>query len=240
MILFPAIDLKDGRCVRLRRGSFDEITVFNEDPAAQASAFEAMGFRWLHVVDLDGAVHGASANAGAVAKILSAARIPVQVGGGLRRLEDIDYWLTAGATRVVIGTAAVRDPALVREAARLYPERIAVAIDAREGHVAVAGWAEQTEIHAVDLARRMEEAGVGCLIVTDIGRDGLKTGVNVDFVGEVADAVHVPVIASGGVAAVADIEALRARPGRPITGAILGRALYDGDVDAAAALAAAA
>lgn len=240
MILFPAIDLKDGQCVRLREGRMDRATVFNRDPGAQARAFEEQGFKWIHVVDLDGAFAGKTANAGAVARILSSVRIPVQIGGGVRNLESVAYWIDAGATRVILGTAAVRDPAFVREAAREYPERIAVGIDAREGRVAVAGWAEQTELDAVELAKKFEGAGIAALIVTDIGRDGLKKGVNVDFTGAMADAVSIPVIASGGVRDVNDIHALRERRGRAIHGAILGRALYDGDINPEAALAAAA
>jgi phosphoribosylformimino-5-aminoimidazole carboxamide ribotide isomerase len=240
MILYPAIDLKDGRCVRLKRGDMAEATVFNEDPGAQAAAFEAAGFSWLHVVDLDGAVSGAQVNAGAVASILAGVRMPVQIGGGVRSLEHVERWLEAGASRVILGTVAVRDPDLVRSAARRFPDRIAVGIDARDGRVAVSGWAEQTEIDAIDLALRFEDSGVAAVIVTDIGRDGLKSGVNVAFTGAMADAVQVPVIASGGVAGVADIRALRARPGRAIAGAILGRALYDGDIVAADALQAAA
>ncbi len=239
MILFPAIDLKDGQCVRLREGRMDRATVFNRDPGAQAAAFEEQGFKWIHVVDLDGAFAGKTANAGAVARILSSVRIPVQIGGGVRNLESIAYWIDAGATRVILGTAAVRDPAFVREAARKYPERIAVGIDAREGRVAVAGWAEQTELDAVELAKKFEGAGIAALIVTDIGRDGLKKGVNVDFTGAMADAVSIPVIASGGVRDVNDIHALRERRGRAIHGAILGRALYDGDIRPDEALAAA-
>ena len=240
MILFPAIDLKDGQCVRLREGRMDRATVFNRDPGAQARTFEEQGFRWIHVVDLDGAFAGKTANAGAVARILSSVRIPVQIGGGVRNLESIAYWIDAGATRVILGTAAVRDPAFVREAAREYPERIAVGIDARDGRVAVSGWAEQTELDAIELARKFEGAGIAALIVTDIGRDGLKKGVNVDFTGAMADAVSIPVIASGGVRDVNDIHALRERRGRAVHGAILGRALYDGDINPEAALAAAA
>ncbi len=240
MILFPAIDLKDGLCVRLREGKMDAATIFNRDPGAQARTFQDQGFHWIHVVDLDGAFAGTSLNAGAVARILSAVKIPVQVGGGVRTLESVSYWLDAGASRVILGTAAVRDPAFVREAARLYPERIAVGIDARDGRVAVSGWAEQTDINAIDLAMHFEDAGVAALIVTDIGRDGLKKGVNVDFTGMIADAVTIPVIASGGVRDVNDIRALKARPGRTIHGAVLGRALYDGDFAPAEALAVAA
>jgi len=240
MILYPAIDLKDGQCVRLREGRMDRATIFNRDPGAQAMAFQDQGFQWIHVVDLDGAFAGKTANAGAVARILSSVSIPVQVGGGVRTLESIAYWLDAGATRVILGTAAVKDPAFVREAARLYPERVAVGIDAREGRVAVAGWADQTDLDAIELAKKFEGAGIAALIVTDIGRDGLKKGVNVDFTGAMADAVTIPVIASGGVRDVNDIHALRERRGRAVAGAIVGRALYDGDIDPAAALEAAA
>ncbi len=239
MILYPAIDLKDGKCVRLAEGRMDEATIFNESPAEQAALFQSGGFHWLHVVDLDGATSGAPKNAGAVAQILATARIPVQIGGGVRTIESIDYWIDAGATRVILGTAAVRNPALVREAAREFPDRIAVGIDARGGMVAVEGWVEQTDISAADLARKFEDAGVAALIVTDIGRDGLKTGVNLALTQEVANAVTIPVIASGGVKSVDDISALRALPGRAIAGCILGRALYDGDIDPAAALKAA-
>jgi len=240
LILFPAIDLKDGQCVRLREGRMDAATIFNRDPGAQARTFQDQGFAWIHVVDLDGAFAGASLNAGAVARILSAVKVPVQVGGGVRTLDSVTYWLDAGASRVILGTAAVRDPKFVREAARLYPERIAVGIDARDGRVAVSGWAEQTDINAIDLAMHFEDAGVAALIVTDIGRDGLKKGVNIDFTGALADAVTIPVIASGGVKDVGDIRALKARPGRAIHGAILGRALYDGDISPEEALAVAA
>ncbi|MDX2235278.1 MAG: 1-(5-phosphoribosyl)-5-[(5-phosphoribosylamino)methylideneamino]imidazole-4-carboxamide isomerase [Hyphomonadaceae bacterium] len=239
MILFPAIDLKDGQCVRLREGRMDAATIFNRDPGAQARTFQQQGFAWIHVVDLDGAFAGASLNTGAVARILSAVTLPVQIGGGVRTLESVEFWLNAGAARVILGTAAVRDPAFVREAARRHPGAIAVGVDARDGRVAVSGWAEQTDINAIDLAMHFEDAGVAALIVTDIGRDGLKKGVNVAFTGAIADAVTIPVIASGGVAGVDDITALKARPGRAIHGAIIGRALYDGDLDAQAALAAA-
>ena len=240
MILFPAIDLKDGQCVRLREGRMDAATIFNRDPGAQARTFQDQGFGWIHVVDLDGAFAGTSLNAGAVARILSAVKVPVQVGGGVRTLESITYWLDAGASRVILGTAAVRDPAFVREAARLYPGAIAVGIDARDGRVAVSGWSEQTDINAIDLAMHFEDAGVAALIVTDIGRDGLKRGVNVAFTGMIADAVTIPVVASGGVKDVGDIRALKDRPGRAIHGAILGRALYDGDISPSEALAVAA
>jgi phosphoribosylformimino-5-aminoimidazole carboxamide ribotide isomerase len=240
MILYPAIDLKEGQCVRLSEGRMDQATIFNADPANQAIVFQTAGFSWLHVVDLDGAFAGEPKNAGAVARILSQASIPVQVGGGVRTIQHISYWLNAGASRVILGTAAVRDPELVRWAARDWPSQIAVALDCRDGKVAVAGWAEQTELAVADMAKRFEDAGVAALIVTDISRDGLKTGVNVELSGAVADAVSIPVIASGGVRSVDDITALKARPGRPIHGVILGRALYDGDIEARAAIAAAA
>lgn len=240
MILYPAIDLKDGLCVRLAEGRMDQATIFNEDPAAQAVIFQTAGFSWLHVIDLDGAFAGAPKNAGAVARILEKASIPVQVGGGVRGMEGITYWLNAGASRVILGTSAVRDPNLVRQAARDFPNQIAVAIDSRDGKVAVSGWAEMTELHVTDMARRFEDAGVATLIVTDIARDGLKTGINVELTGAVADAVSIPVIASGGLKSVDDIAALKARAGRPVHGVILGRALYDGDISAREALKAAA
>jgi phosphoribosylformimino-5-aminoimidazole carboxamide ribotide isomerase len=240
MILFPAIDLKGGRCVRLTEGRLDTETVFNEDPVAQAELFQTAGFSWLHVVDLDGSASGKPEHAGAIARILAATAIPVQVGGGVRSVETVSYWVDAGATRVILGTAAVRDPDMVRTAAREFPERIGMALDSRDGRVAVTAWTEQTDISVIDLAKRFEDVGVACLIVTDIGRDGRKSGVNVEFTGAVADAVSIPVIASGGVRDIADIRALRHRPGRPIYGAIIGRALYDGDIDPKAALAAAA
>lgn len=241
MILYPAIDLKDGRCVRLVEGRMDDATIFNEDPAEQAVRFQTAGFPWIHVVDLDGAIHGSPRNAGAIAGILARAMIPVQVGGGVRSMSAVSYWIDAGVSRVVIGTAALKDPAFVREAAREYPERIAVAIDTRDGKVAVSGWVEQSEIDATDLAARFADAGVAALIVTDIRRDGLKTGINVDLTGRMADAVPIPVIASGGARSVDDITALKARQGRrAIHGVILGRALYDGDIRPAEAIAAAA
>ncbi len=239
MLIIPAIDLKDGRCVRLAEGRMEDATIFNEDPAAQATLFQTAGFEWLHVVDLDGAFAGEPKNAGAVMGILDRLHIPVQVGGGVRSIESVTFWLNAGASRVILGTAAVRDPALVRHAAREFPQQIAVALDTRAGKVAVAGWAEQTEVNAADMARRFEDAGVAALIVTDIARDGLKTGVNVTLTGQIADAVTIPVIASGGVKSVADIAALKARTGRAIHGCILGRALYDGDINPQSALAAA-
>ena len=237
--LYPAIDLKDGRCVRLLRGEMDAATVFNDDPADQAMRFGRAGFDQLHVVDLNGAFEGRSANAAAVRAILSVAGVPVQLGGGVRDLDAVGNWLKLGVSRVILGTAAVRNPELVRQAARSFPGQVAVGVDARDGKVAVEGWAETSDVDAVELARRMEEAGVAALIVTDIARDGAMLGVNVEAVGAVSDAVAIPVIASGGVSSRDDIRALRARPGRPIAGAVIGRALYEGALSPADALAAA-
>ena len=237
MKLYPAIDLKDGVCVRLLRGEMMTATSFNDDPADQALRFSAMGFEALHVVDLNGAFEGHSVNHNAVASILDVMMgAPVQLGGGIRDMDGIERWLDAGVSRVILGTAAVRDPTLVKNAARLFPGHVAVGIDAREGRVAVQGWAETTEMRAVELAKAFEGCGVGAIIVTDISRDGLKTGVNIDLTGELADAVSIPIIASGGVRDIADLRALKARPGNPIEGAILGRALYDGDIDPTEAL----
>ncbi|MEM1105424.1 MAG: 1-(5-phosphoribosyl)-5-[(5-phosphoribosylamino)methylideneamino]imidazole-4-carboxamide isomerase [Pseudomonadota bacterium] len=239
--LYPAIDLKSGACVRLVRGEMDQATTFNADPADQAARFADMGFEYLHVVDLDGAFAGASANGGAVRAILEAARVPVQLGGGIRSRAQIEAWLEAGVSRVILGTAALRDPDLVREAAQALPGQVVVGIDARGGRVAVEGWAETSDMEAPELARAFEGCGVAAVIVTDIGRDGLKRGVNTALTRQVADAVSIPVIASGGVARVADITDLRAADGRrPLAGCVLGRALYDGDIDPVAALAAAA
>ena len=236
MILYPAIDLKDGRCVRLLHGDLNKETVFNTSPADQAQQFQKQGFSWLHVVDLNGAVEGRPVNATAVADIMNAISIPVQLGGGVRTMAAIEAWIEAGIDRVILGTVAVKDPALVKAAARQWPEQIAVAIDARDGMVATEGWIGASDLGVIELARRFEDAGVAALIVTDIGRDGAMVGVNVDQVGEVADAVSIPVIASGGIASVRDIELLKARPGVPIAGAVLGRSLYEGAVDPAQAL----
>jgi phosphoribosylformimino-5-aminoimidazole carboxamide ribotide isomerase len=238
MKLYPAIDLKDGVCVRLLRGEMASATSFNDDPADQALRFAAMGFEALHVVDLNGAFEGMSVNHNAVASILDVMRAPVQLGGGIRDLSGIEHWLDSGVDRVILGTAAVRDPELVRSAARAFPGQVAVGIDARNGLVAVQGWAETTDMQAIELAKQFEGCGVAALIVTDIGRDGTKAGVNVELTGMIADTVSIPVIASGGVKSVADLIALKARTGRPIAGAILGRALYDGDIDPKEALAA--
>jgi len=240
VILYPAIDLKDGRCVRLLRGDMDAATVFNDDPADQARRFEAAGFGWLHVVDLNGAVEGRSANAEAVRAILGAVRLPVQLGGGVRTFEAVAGWLEAGVRRVILGTAAVRDPALVRRAATAFPGQVVVGIDARDGMASVDGWTTSSDLGATELARRFEDAGVAAIIMTDIGRDGAMGGVNVEATGRLADAAAIPVIASGGVAGAADIAALKAWPGRPIAGAVLGRALYEGALTPADALAAAA
>ena len=230
MILYPAIDLKGGRCVRLLRGEMDAATVYGEDPAAQAAAFEVAGCRWLHVVDLDGAFAGRSANGAAVEAILARVSVPVQLGGGVRDRAALEGWLEKGVARVILGTAAVRDPAFVREAARAWPGRVAVGIDARGGRVAVEGWAETTGIEAVDLARRYEDAGVAALVYTDIERDGALSGPNVEATAALARAVSIPVIASGGVSSLDDLRALR-DCGAPLDGAISGRALYDGRID---------
>jgi phosphoribosylformimino-5-aminoimidazole carboxamide ribotide isomerase len=237
MILFPAIDLKDGRCVRLEQGDMARATTFNADPAAQARAFAEAGFRYLHVVDLNGAFEGRSVNGEAVAAILAAIDIPVQLGGGIRDLAAIEGWLARGMGRVILGTVAVNDPELVKEAARKFPGRIAVGIDARAGRVAVRGWAEETSMQAVDLARRFEDAGVAAIIYTDIERDGILAGINWDATLALARAVSIPVIASGGLASIADIRRLTEPDAQVLEGAISGRALYDGRLDAREALA---
>jgi phosphoribosylformimino-5-aminoimidazole carboxamide ribotide isomerase len=237
VILFPAIDLKDGACVRLEQGDMARATVFHRDPAAQAQAFEAQGFEYLHVVDLDGAFAGKPVNVAAVERIVEATTIPVQLGGGIRDIDTVEAWLDKGVTRVIIGTAAVRDPAFVAEAASVYPARVAVALDARGGRVAVKGWAETSELTALDVAKRFEDAGVAALIYTDIARDGLLTGLNLEATIVLAEAVGVPVIASGGLASIEDVKALLQPRARKIAGAVAGRTLYDGRLDAAAALA---
>ena len=237
MILFPAIDLKDGVCVRLEQGDMARATVFNRDAASQAQSFVAEGFEYLHVVDLDAAFAGRPVNVMAVERIIESVPLPVQLGGGLRDMTAIAGWLEKGVDRAIIGTAAVRDPALVKEAARAFPGRIAVGLDARDGKVAVEGWAASSELSALDIARRFEDAGVAAIIYTDISRDGLLKGLNLDATIALADAVATPVIASGGLASMADIEALLAPRAARLAGAIAGRALYDGRLNAAAALA---
>lgn len=238
-ILFPAIDLKDGECVRLKLGLMEEATVYNADPADQAKAFRAQGFTHLHVVDLNGAFEGRAVNAGAVDAILGAVGtdMKVQLGGGIRRMEDIERWLDKGLSRVILGTVAVRDPELVREAAKRFPGRVAVGIDAKGGYVAVEGWAESSTLTAIDLARRFEDVGVSAIIYTDIDRDGILAGINWDSTIELARAVGIPVIASGGLASMEDIERLAGLDAAILEGAISGRALYDGRIDPAEALA---
>lgn len=237
MILFPAIDLKDGLAVRLEQGDMARATVFNRDPAAQATEFETLGFRYLHLVDLDGAFAGKPVNAAAVERILESVSIPVQLGGGIRDIRTVEGWLEKGVTRVILGTAAVRDPEFVKQAAKAHPGRIAVGLDARDGRVAVEGWAETSDLAAVDIARRFEDAGVSAIIYTDISRDGLLKGLNLDATVALAEAVSLPVIASGGLASMADIEALLEPRAEKLEGAITGRALYDGRLDPRAALA---
>ena len=237
MILYPAIDLKEGRCVRLRQGDMAQATIFNADPAAQAARFEADGFRWLHVVDLDGAFAGKPVNAAAVEAILARVRFPLQLGGGIRDMATVEGWLSKGVARVIIGTAAVRDPDFVRQAAKAYPGKVAVGIDARGGVVAVEGWAETSTLSALDLGRRFEDAGVAAIVYTDIARDGMLQGLDMSGTRALAESLSIPVIASGGLASIADVEALLATENRRIAGAITGRALYDGRLDARAALA---
>jgi phosphoribosylformimino-5-aminoimidazole carboxamide ribotide isomerase len=237
VILFPAIDLKDGACVRLQQGDMARATVFSRDPAAQAQAFEAQGFEYLHVVDLNGAFAGKPVNASAVEAILRGISLPVQLGGGIRDLATIEMWLDRGVGRVIIGTAAVKDPQLVKEAARLWPGGVAVGLDARDGKVATEGWASSSELSALEIAQRFEDAGVAAIIYTDITRDGLLKGLNLDATIALADAIAVPVIASGGLASIEDVRRLLEPRSRRLEGAIAGRALYDGRLDPAAALA---
>jgi phosphoribosylformimino-5-aminoimidazole carboxamide ribotide isomerase len=236
VILYPAIDLKGGHCVRLVRGEMASATVFNTDPAAQARHFAEAGFSWLHVVDLDGAFAGHSVNGEAVRAIRQAVDLKIQLGGGIRDRAAIDNWLALGIDRIVLGTTALRDPTLVREAARTYPGRVVVGIDARDGHVAVEGWAETSDIGAITLARRFADAGVAAIVYTDIGRDGALTGVDAAAIGGFARFAGLPVIASGGVAGIEDIAALRRHEEDGVAGIICGRALYDGRLDARAAL----
>jgi phosphoribosylformimino-5-aminoimidazole carboxamide ribotide isomerase len=240
VIIFPAIDLKDGQCVRLKRGLMEEATIFNADPAAQARRFADQGFRWLHCVDLNGAFAGKSVNAEAIHAIRAAITLPIQLGGGIRDRAGVETWLDAGITRVILGTAALTNPAFVKEVARAYPGRIVVGADAKNGKVATQGWAEVSDLTPVELGKRFEDAGVAALLFTDIDGDGLLKGVNVKATAELAKALSIPVIASGGVGSLADIEALVAAREPNIEGVVVGRALYDGRIDPAAALAAAA
>jgi phosphoribosylformimino-5-aminoimidazole carboxamide ribotide isomerase len=237
VILFPAIDLKNGQCVRLEQGDMSRATVFSLDPAAQARAFAAQGFEYLHVVDLDGAFAGKPMNALAVEAMLKAVTLPVQLGGGIRDLKTMEGWLAKGISRVIIGTAAVRDPELVKAAARSFPGRVAVGLDAREGKVAVEGWAETSQVSALEIAQRFEDAGVATIIFTDIARDGLLKGLNLDATIALAEQISIPVIASGGFASIDDVKAMLQPRAKKLAGAIVGRALYDGRLDPVAALA---
>ncbi|MBN9595976.1 MAG: 1-(5-phosphoribosyl)-5-[(5-phosphoribosylamino)methylideneamino]imidazole-4-carboxamide isomerase [Afipia sp.] len=236
VILFPAIDLKNGQCVRLEQGDMARATVFNLDPAAQAKTFETQGFEYLHVVDLDGAFAGKPVNAHAVEDMLKSVKFPVQLGGGIRDLATVEAWLSKGIRRVIIGTAAVRDPALVKEAAKKFPGQVAVGLDARDGKVAVEGWAETSTVTALDIAQRFEDAGVAAIIFTDIARDGLLKGLNLEATIALADAISIPVIASGGLASIDDVKAMLTPRAKKLEGAISGRALYDGRIDPAEAL----
>ncbi len=236
MILYPAIDLQDGNCVRVVHGDLSTATVFNTSPADQARLWVDGGFHWLHVVDLNGAVSGRAVNGAAVEAILNSVSVPVQLGGGIRSLADIERWIEAGVSRVILGTVAVRDPNVVREAARLWPEQIAVSVDVRKGKVALQGWTEDSDLEAIAVAKQFEDAGVAALIITDIDRDGTTMGFNVDAFGAIADAVDIPVIAAGGLATIDDIVRIKARKGTPIAGAVLGRALYNGAITPDAAL----
>lgn len=237
MIIYPAIDLKDGACVRLLRGEMSEATVFNTEPAEQGKLFQSQGFEWLHLVDLNGAFEGRPVNADAVERILKAVTIPVQLGGGIRDLKTIELWLDKGVSRVILGTVALREPELVKEACRAFPGKVAVGIDAREGYVAVAGWAETSNIKALDLALKFEDSGVCAIIYTDINRDGAMGGVNVEATADLAFHLTTPVIASGGVSSIDDLAALKTEEGTGIEGVICGRALYDGRIDPQEALA---
>ncbi|MCG6859475.1 MAG: 1-(5-phosphoribosyl)-5-[(5-phosphoribosylamino)methylideneamino]imidazole-4-carboxamide isomerase [Salaquimonas sp.] len=236
MILFPAIDLKDGQCVRLKYGDMDQATVYNADPAAQARAFEDTGFEWLHVVDLNGAFEGRAVNARAVESILAETSNPVQLGGGIRTIGDIENWLERGLARVILGTIAVREPELVKDACKHFPGKIAVGIDARGGKVAVEGWAETSQLTAIELAARFEDAGVAAIVFTDIDRDGVLTGINWESTLALADSTSIPVIASGGLSSLADIVRMTMPDAAKLAGAISGRALYDGRIDAKEAL----
>ncbi len=233
MIIYPAIDLKDGKCVRLYKGDMSRDTIYNDNPPEQAQAWALAGFGWLHVVDLDGAVSGSSKNHEAVRGIIQAVDLPVQLGGGIRTLEQIEHWLSEGVSRVILGTAAVRDPDLVRRACGLFPDQIVVGIDARGGMVAVEGWAEDTDISVEQLAHMFEDAGVAAIIYTDIDRDGTGQGVNIEATIQLAQSISIPVIASGGVGSLADVVAVKAAVNQGINGVIIGKALYDGRVDPA-------
>ncbi|OYQ35356.1 1-(5-phosphoribosyl)-5-[(5-phosphoribosylamino)methylideneamino]imidazole-4-carboxamide isomerase [Niveispirillum lacus] len=237
MILYPAIDLKDGNAVRLLRGEMDQATIFNTDPAAQAETFQAQGFEWLHLVDLNGAFAGSPVNGAAVESILKRVKLPTQLGGGIRDLDTIAFWLERGLTRVILGTVAVKNPTLVKEACKAFPGHVAVGIDARDGYVAVEGWAETSSLKALDLALKFEDCGVAAIIYTDIDRDGALGGVNVEATADLASHLTTPVIASGGVSSLADLRALKEVEHTGINGVISGRALYDGRIDPAAALA---
>jgi phosphoribosylformimino-5-aminoimidazole carboxamide ribotide isomerase len=237
VILFPAIDLKDGRCVRLKRGAMESATVFNDDPAAQALTFERAGFSWLHCVDLDGAFSGKPANADAIKAIRAATKLPIQLGGGIRNMAAIEGWLAAGISRVILGTIALKNPALVKDAARAFPGRIVVGADAVGGKIATEGWAEVSDLTPADLGRRFEDVGVAAILFTDVDGDGLLGGVNVEATAALARAVRIPVIASGGVGSIADIEALMAANEANIEGVVIGRALYDGKIEPGQALA---
>ncbi len=236
MILFPAIDLKDGQCVRLKLGDMEQATIFNDNPAAQARRFEAQGFEWLHLVDLNGAFEGRPVNARAVEEILKAISIPVQLGGGIRDLATIEHWLSRGITRVILGTIALRNPDIVREACKEFPGEIVVGIDAKAGHVAVEGWGESSSLTAIELGKRFEDVGVTAIVFTDIDRDGILKGINFEKTLELANSVNIPVIASGGLASIKDVERLLEPDCAILEGAISGRAIYDGRLDAKAAL----
>jgi phosphoribosylformimino-5-aminoimidazole carboxamide ribotide isomerase len=236
VILFPAIDLKEGQCVRLQQGDMSRATVFHDDPAAQAKQFAAQGFDYLHIVDLDGAFAGKPVNQQAVERILDTTKMSVQLGGGIRDMKTVEGWLAKGVTRVIIGTAAVRNPAFVKEAAKEFPGRVAVGLDARDGKVAVEGWAEVSELTVFDIAQRFENAGVAAIIYTDVARDGMLKGLNLDATIALAEAVSIPVIASGGLASIEDVKNILAPRAKKLAGAIAGRALYDGRLDAAEAL----
>ncbi|MDP1699612.1 MAG: 1-(5-phosphoribosyl)-5-[(5-phosphoribosylamino)methylideneamino]imidazole-4-carboxamide isomerase [Aestuariivirga sp.] len=236
MILFPAIDLKDGQCVRLKLGDMEQATIFNDNPAAQAKSFEALGFEWLHLVDLNGAFEGRPVNGKAVEEILKAISIPVQLGGGIRDMATIEHWLSRGVTRVILGTIALRNPDIVREACKEFPGEIVVGIDAKGGHVAVEGWGESSSLTAIELGKRFEDVGVSAIVFTDIDRDGILKGINFEKTLELANSVNIPVIASGGLASIRDVERLLEPDCAILEGAISGRAIYDGRLDPNAAL----